>query len=181
MIQYIKSSNTLVPSNTQSGEGLHTLNSDTLIPEREEHPLVQTPFPVTPIIQHKSREHDQFDHAAVIQKLPKLYQERAKKLLEVFDLNEDQLTYNETGILFINGVAIIGSNFFQMLPHLFGAKPKRVLPGFNQLVTQICSMGYGKLINGSLVRGLHRSKPIPNTPEIMKELKSIRDWFYIGP
>ena len=96
----------------------------------------------------------------------------------MFDNHESQLTFNETGTLFINGTAIAQSNFFQILPHLFSQKPKRHLPGFNELVTQICSMGYGKLINGTLVRGLHRSKPIPNSLEMMKDLK--QNWYYLG-
>ncbi len=70
------------------------------------------------------------------------------------------------------------ANFFQLLPCLFKSSPKRVLPGFNELVTQICSMGYGKLINTSLVRGLHRSQPIPNSLEIMKDIK--KNWYYLG-
>jgi hypothetical protein len=67
---------------------------------------------------------------------------------------------------------------FQLLPCLFKSSPKRVLPGFNELVTQICSMGYGKLINTSLVRGLHRSQPIPYSLEIMKDIK--KNWYYLG-
>ena len=46
------------------------------------------------IFFHKSNEHDQFDHNALIAKLPKLHQERAKKLLEVFDNHADQITFN---------------------------------------------------------------------------------------
>ena len=89
----------------------------------------------------------------------------------MFDNQESQLTFNENGTLFINGAAVSGSNFFQMLPHLFGSRPKLFLPGFNQLVTQISSMGYGKFINGSLLRGLHCTNLIPNSNELMKEIQ----------
>ena len=183
VIESLKSAYTLVPTipdNSQTGEGLNTINSDLLNTLPEEIEPQNDPLPITPIIFHKSREHDQFDHSALVAKLPKLYQDRALKLLAVFDSHESQLTFNETGTLFINGSAIAQSNFFQMLPHLFSSKPKKVLPGFNQLVTQICSMGYGKLINGSLIRSLHRSKPIPNSLELMKEIHSKTNWYYLG-
>ena len=181
VIQSLKNAYTLVPTvpeNFQSGQGLNTINSDLLNPLPKEKDPENTPLPISPIILHKSREHDQFDHAALIQKLPKLFQDRATKLLAVFDNHESQLTFNESGTLFIKGTAIAQSNFFQLLPCLFKSSPKRVLPGFNELVTQICSMGYGKLINTSLVRGLHRSQPIPNSLEIMKDIK--KNWYYLG-
>ena len=170
----------IVPDNTQHGEGFEA-NSDTIPDLPGDNHIENTPLLFTPIVMHKTREHDQFDHGALIAKLPKLYQERAIKLLEVFDNHESQLTFNETGTLFINGLAIPLSNFFLMLPHLFGPKPKRVMPGFDALVTQICSMGYGKLINGSLMRGLHRSKPIPNSPQLLKDLQSKKTkWYFLG-
>ena len=183
VIESLKSSYTLVPTvpeSSQIGEGLNTINSDILNSLPGQNEIINVPLPVTPIVIHKSREHDQFDHSAIVKKLPKLYQDRALKLLEVFDNHESQLTFNESGTLFINGAAVSGSNFFQMLPHLFGSRPKRVLPGFNQLVTQISSMGYGKLINGSLLRGLHRTNLIPNSPELMKEIQKKSNWYYLG-
>ena len=169
-----------MPESSQIGQGLNTINSDTLNALPGQNEIVNVPIPITPIIIHKSREHDQFDHSAIVQKLPKLYQERALKLLEVFDNHESQLTFNESGTIFINGAAVPGSNFFLILPHLFSSVPKRPLPGFNQLVTQISSMGYGKLINGSLLRGLHRNNVIPNSPELMKEIQTKSNWYYLG-
>ena len=185
VIESLKSAYTIVPNipkNSQLGEGLNTINSDLLTPLPIEVEPQTDPLPFVPIIIHKSNEHDQFDHNALVAKLPKLYQERAKKLLEVFDNHVDQITFNETGTIFLNGAAIANSNFFQILPYLFGVKPKRSLPGFNELVTQICSMGYGKLINGSLFRGLHRSKPIPDSPQLIKEIHSNSNikWYYLG-
>ena len=185
VIDSLKSAYTVVPNvpeNSQLGEGLNTINSDLLNPLPIEIDPKTDPLPFVPIIIHKSKEHDQFDHTALIAKLPKLYQERATKLLEVFDNHADQITFNETGTIFLNGTAVVNSNFFQILPYLFSTKPKRPLPGFNELVTQICSMGYGKLINNSLCRGLHRSKPIPNSSQLIKDIHSNSKikWYYLG-
>ena len=88
VIDSLKSAYTVVPNvpeNSQLGEGLNTINSDLLNPLPIEIDPKTDPLPFVPMIIHKSREHDQFDHAALIAKLPKLYQERATKLLEVFD------------------------------------------------------------------------------------------------
>ena len=57
-------------------------------------------MPFVPIIIHKSNAHNQFDHAALIAKLPKLYQERAKKILEVLDNHADQ-SFLFTGLPFL--------------------------------------------------------------------------------
>ena len=168
----------LQSKNNQKGEGLNSINSDLLNPLPKEVEPETDPLIFGAIISHKSSEHDKFDHSSIISKLPKAYQERATKRLEVFDNHPSQLTFNETGTLFINGNVISQSNFFNLLPHLFSHKPKTFLPGFNQLVTQICSIGYGKLINGTLMRGLHRTKQIENGPQIMKDLK--KNWYYLG-
>lgn len=137
-----------------------------------------TPAPSEPLVIHKSQQHDQFDHQSIIKKLPELYQKRAAELLIAFDSNPSEITFDESGIVYIDQKSLPGSNFFKILPELYKVKPNTKLPGFDEIVTRIASLGYSQLINRKLTRGLSRKKNIDNS--FYFKTKDLKNWWYLG-
>lgn len=138
-----------------------------------------TPEPSAPLVIHKSQQHDQFDHSSIIKTLPAPYQKRAAELLIVFDSNPSEITFDESGIIYIDQKSLPNSNFFKILPELYKTKPKTKLPGFDELVTRIASLGFGHLINRTLTLGLNRKKAIDRNAYLA--IKDLKNWFYLGP
>lgn len=137
-----------------------------------------TPEPSLPLVVHKNQQHDQFDHQSYIEKLPKQHQKRATELLIVFDNNPSDITFDEQGIVYIDQKSLPNSDFFKLLPEFFKVKPNTKLPGFDELITKVASLGYGHLLNRSLTRGLNRKKDIAHS-EYLK-IKDMHNWWYLG-
>jgi hypothetical protein len=67
-------------------------------------------------------ENDCFDEEKLLKLVPSEYKEKAESLLNEFDLRGNELTWNPSGIIFIDQVAIPNSNIFEILPLVYKKK-----------------------------------------------------------
>lgn len=121
---------------------------------------------------------DNFDETQLLELVPKPYRLKAKSLLQKFDARADELTWNSSGIVFIDQVSIPNSNFYVIFPLLFKRKKSNNVIGFNDVALKIKIMGLEDFI---LTKNIVKKTNIAssqldqnNDPE-----KNI-PWWYIG-
>ena len=138
---------------------------------------------VLPEVVKNNDDNSIFDEAFLIQKLTPSLRPKAKLLVDAFNLNPQQISWNENGELTINEQSVPNANIYQLLPAVLktSVTKNKTLPGFIEFVTQIGSMGLGKLISPKLLRGLKRKEKIPNHTELYKDIMKTDKWYYLGP
>ena len=120
----------------------------------------------------------------LLSKVPPGFHSKAKLLIEAFDKNPQQLTWNDEGELIINNESVPNANIYHLLPAIYKtalAKNKKTLPGFIEFVNQIGAMGLAKLISPKLMRGFRRKIPIENENELYNDIIKNDKWYYLGP
>jgi hypothetical protein len=117
--------------------------------------------------------------------VPKGLKKNAQHLLEEFDKRGSELTWNSSGIIFIDQVAIPGSNLFTLFPLLFKLRRSEKLIGLNDLIQKIDEMGLSSYIvhKNSLKRKSPQNKNHQETEKKMKKDIENEDfpWYYLGP
>lgn len=78
--------------------------------------------------------------------MPKGLKKNAQHLLEEFDKRGNELTWNSSGTIFVDQVAIPGSNLFTVFPLLFKVRRSEKLIGLNELIQKINDMGLSSYI-----------------------------------
>ena len=78
--------------------------------------------------------------------VPQKYRKKARSLLQHFNSRGNELTYDSSGIIYIDSVAIPNSDIFVYFPYLFKAKRRKDLNGFQDFVQKIIDMGLSDLI-----------------------------------
>lgn len=107
---------------------------------------------------------DEFDEAQMLQLIPPKHRKNAQFLLDQFDKRGSELTWNSSGILYIDQDPIPNTNFFLLFPLLFKLN-KIKLAGLNELVEKIKEMGLGDHIyrkiksQTNLLESKKKSKP----------------------
>lgn len=86
-----------------------------------------------------------FDEQKLLALIQKSHVKNAKILLKEFDKRTNELTWNSSGVLFINQTSIPQSNIYLLFPLLFKKKANS-LPGFKELLEKIYDMGLDDLI-----------------------------------
>jgi len=121
----------------------------------------------------------------LLKTVPQRFREKTKELINICNKSPQQLTWNSDGQIFINQQSVPLANIFTLLPAIF--KPtsvNRKLPGFDELVTQIATMGFAHLMNPCLTRGLRRklTQKIENENELYADILELdKKWYYLGP
>ena len=84
---------------------------------------------------------------AYLKVIPKRYKLKAETLLKVFDERAAEFTFNTSGIVFIDGTSLPGTNIFHLLPALFKqSKVRAKIVGFHEVVQKLTDMGLAHLI-----------------------------------
>ena len=78
--------------------------------------------------------------------MPQKYRKKAKSLLQHFNSRGNELTYDSSGVIYIDSIAIPNSDIFVYFPYLFKAKRRKDLHGFADFVQKIIDMGLSDLI-----------------------------------
>ena len=78
--------------------------------------------------------------------VPQKYRKKARSLLQHFNSRGNELTYDSSGIIYIDSIAIPDSDIFVYFPYLFKAKRRKGLNGFQDFVQKIIDMGLSDLI-----------------------------------
>ena len=166
-------------SKVQSGRG-----SSDLVPPLLGHVSVnETPPIVASDVVEKDDENSTAAEDYLLKTIPHRFHERTKQLINICNQSPQQLTWTSDGQIFINQQSVPLANIFKLLPAIF--KPNsanRKLPGFDEFVTQIATMGFGHLMSPVLTRGLRRKSKIENQNELYSEIKDLdKNWYYLGP
>lgn len=132
----------------------------------------------------KNLANDQFDDEILLKNIPKHSKKNAKKLLDKINQNAQHITFNSSGILFIDGISIPDSNFFVLFPFLFRKHLKSTeinAPGLIDLFKKLTDLHLNGLINLSLIiKNTESSLEKEFNPSEMIETKKHK-WWYIGP
>jgi hypothetical protein len=150
-------------------------------------PIVLTPIenpdhqpPSAEVSSQKSIQNSEIDRQLLLKKLRPKSALKATRLLEGLNEDPNSVTWNSDGIIFINGDSIPDSNIFLLIPEIYKTNPKRNLPGFFELVSEIGNLGLGHLIGDGILKGLQRLAPIGNQRSLYQEVKGIDNWWFIG-
>lgn len=124
----------------------------------------------------KSDENTVFDETKLLKLIHPSNKHLARALLNAFNENTTEITWNSDGIIFIDQISIPNSNIYEIFPILFSkTKINQYKPGYIELVTKIKDLGMSSLIKRKL-----KGKTIP-----LKAAGSIGQgsslWWYIGP
>jgi len=129
----------------------------------------------------KSDINDQDDEHSLLKKIPAKFKERAAKLIEAFDEFPTIMSWDKAGVVFLDGNSIPNSNIYELMPELFKANPDKNKSGFSELVKKIAALGYGHLINKTILKGLQRREKIEKQSELYNYVsKNPKKWYYIG-
>ena len=121
------------------------------------------------------------DESKLLTKIPPKFKERAAKLIQAFDDFASIMSWNSDGVLFIDGNSITDSNIYELMPELFKSHPDKSKPGFTDLVMKLAALGYGDLINKTILKGLQRAAKIDNQVELYNYVtKNSGKWYFIG-
>ena len=144
-------------------------------PENYDHTFIKTDL------------NDKADEKKVLHCVPKKFWHNAIRLLRAFDEKSEQLTYDCSGTIYVDQVAIPGSNIFLFMPLLFKKKHPN-LPGFSDFVAKITDMGLDHFMTYHLkqVKLVSKTSPINDstasaTSHASEDSKTSNDnWWYIG-
>ncbi len=82
------------------------------------------------------------NESALLDLVPEKEQFIAKFLLHKIDERASELTWNSSGVVFIDKFSIPNSNFFVIYPYLFRKfMPKKVIPGLKEVLQKLQVMG----------------------------------------
>ncbi len=98
----------------------------------------------------KNQDYDDYDESALLHLIAPKDQFKAKFLLQQIKDRGSELTWNSSGVVFINKISIPNSNVFVLYPHLFqNTLPRLEIPGLKEVVKKLEIMGLAQYI------GLH--------------------------
>ncbi len=135
----------------------------------------------------KNDDNDDFDEESLLYLVPQEHKNKAHMLLSELKSRGNELTWNSSGIVFINQIAIPNTNIFYLFPYLFQKHlPKKKIEGFTEV--------QGKLINMGLSNYLEKNENMnslsinPNNftgngLDSMKQSETVvvsNHWYFIG-
>lgn len=127
---------------------------------------------------NKNDENDSFDELALLERVPKRHQSNARKLLQVFDDHPEDITWNSSGVLFIDDIAIPNSDIRLIFPHLFEGQIDSSfdIKGLQELILKIQLMGLERFISKR-----HKTKIVKVQDLSSDESDSdSTPWYYVG-
>jgi hypothetical protein len=97
---------------------------------------------------HKNDDNDSFDEEELLRHVPESQRLKAKVLINYFNKNPEQITWNSSGVIFIDQVSIPNSNIFQIFHCLFDPKcSSGSKAGLDELVYKLKSLHLDHLIS----------------------------------
>lgn len=108
--------------------------------------------------------------------IPKGKKKDAKILLNEFEKRPNELTWSSDGIIYIDQVAIPGSNMFTFFPTLFKKSKPKSLQGFEDFITKIRQMKLNFVFESAVKDEAKEAKSTS-----WKSTGGGENWWYIGP
>lgn len=107
--------------------------------------------------------------------IPKGQKKKAKQLLMEFEKRPNELTWSSDGIIYVDQVAIPGSNMFTFFPILF-KKSKPKLQGFEDFIQKIRQMQLNFIFESE-----SKSESKVSKTSASNEPNSDERWWFLGP
>lgn len=126
----------------------------------------------------KNDENDDFDEQSLLHLVPADHKNSASLLLNELKRRGNELTWNSSGIIFIDQVSIPNSNIFFLFPYLFYRHfPTKKIEGLLELQSKLKEMGLGKyfLLNTES----DQKNELHGRGEINLQMKSV-NWYFLG-
>lgn len=96
----------------------------------------------------KDDDNDDYDESALLHLIPESHQFNANFLLKKIDSRASELTWNSSGVVFIDKYSIPDSNIFMIYPHLFkNSLPNKKIPGLIEVIKKLDVMGLSQYIS----------------------------------
>ena len=182
-----------IPTSTieseQEGEGSGSIGTedqadDSILPSIATAEKNITHFPSTSFNVQvlKNDLNDSFDEEKLLALIPASQKKNAKTLLQQFNIRSNELTWNSSGTIFINQIAIPSSNIFVLFPLLFKKSPPN-LKCLLDFADKIYDMGLSDLIIFKLKHvNLEPNKITTIGGNIMHDEKGDQNvpWWYLG-
>jgi len=117
----------------------------------------------------------------LLSSVPPTSRPKAQKLLTELKNFQDNLSYNDSGTITLNGHTLPNANFYEIFPLLYQQSKKRPKDSaLSLVVNELASLGLGHLIQRSFSAGL-----LPRGQKYLKDRQSVRqklngDWYYLG-
>ena len=113
---------------------------------------------------------DNFDTKELLSCVPKLYKQKAFRLLELFERQPNDVSFDSKGTVYINSESLPNSNIYKILPALFKNKGKSV-NGLKEVVQKLDQMNLTHLIN-------RRPTIKVKTPSM--KIEPSKNWWYLN-
>lgn len=125
-------------------------------------------------MEEKNKDFDNFDENFILSKLKKHQKKKAKAILEQIKEHGDQLTFDKSGVVFIEGNSIPGSNIAYLLYCVLNAKKNA--PGYEEFILKLQQLGLSQFIpKKSSSQESKIEIPIDSSPY------NTEGWYYLGP
>ena len=107
--------------------------------------------------------------------MPKSQLKNASSLLQVFNNQPEEVTWNTSGVIFIDNVSIPNSNIREIFPLLYERKnlSNNNINGLEELILKIDLMGKSHLISQKL-------KSFVSADSLSSDDSETNPWYYIG-
>jgi len=143
-----------------------------LNPFTEENP----DLPNYSVLLNKSDTNDAFDEKDLLSHIPEKRRPDAKTLLDFFNTYPEQVTWNHSGVLFIDQTAIPNSNIHEIFKILYGSQTSKTISNVN---------GLGELLEKIKQMRLTHLVPVPKSKYLLKDISSDDSsdempWYYLG-
>lgn len=123
---------------------------------------------------------DDFDQKRLLRKVPKNFKIQASNLLKQFEERANELTWDSSGVVYIDQQSIPNSDIFDIFPRLFQKRhPKRII-GFQDFYQKVKSMGLAHLIVLPKVSATSTIKIEKKNPSLIFKRQDELQWWYIG-
>jgi|LakMenE18May11ns_1017448.scaffolds.fasta_scaffold9749403_1 hypothetical protein len=163
-------------------------------PVLQEYPNSDQPLINYSVSMIKNDDNDNYDESALLHLIPEKDKFNAKCLLSKLETRGSELTWNSSGVVFIDNISIPNSNVFMIYPHLFQKSlPKSQIPGLKEVIKKLEDMGLKKFI---LVSDVCKDKELAESVgaavgagqtieeksdiEVLPQTDVEDEWYYLG-
>lgn len=113
---------------------------------------------------------DSFDQKRLLKLVPKPHKKNALKLLEIWELRPNDISYNCQGTLFINNESVPGTNIFKIFPAIFAGKKSSHVAGLDEVIQKLKEMNLEEYIPSNTTAHLKVGRGL---------LKSTTKWYFL--
>lgn len=121
-----------------------------------------------------------FNEKVLLQTVPVKYQREATALLSAFDERANDITWDSSGIVYIDETSIPQSNIYKIFPKLFKKGDPKRLPGYNEVRSKLKQMGLNHLIHATDTKPFSKKMSEENLIGEGEPSKVKMQWWYIG-